>query len=426
MTFLRGVSERFWDYVSPRKTQQKRDKPFKVPAVPIRNVLQKQQAAIPPKKLVAKPLERRVSTPESRDMSPESRVHNWDVPAPGPSSDTDIDHAQLPPSPPTSAKEFEEYDLEGDTLVGDASPNRKDSTTTKTGSSGDQMNANGDTTVVDDGSYLGIKIDVEEERRRREQQGRELLAAGWSEDGVFLFQKLGMRGFEPILPFEWLDDLETLPADLFTAREDKVFLRPVDPTWSASYLAQQALSKLFDLGGRIRDSIKTEAVQRKPHVHTKRAIKKYTKWAMRDGKVEHLWKQLPLFKTVVWDAKVHANIGEREMINKLLKLYDQWYVALGIDEAEERGDKDIPEVPTLYGVTASHGVLAFVSLQLPMEEKEMPKLRLIALFNFQKEGFDVWHSLAIAIFVTHCRNRMIELREHLPAPDIPSSSDPDA
>ena len=28
------LTDRFWNYVSPRKTQQRRDKPFKVPAIP--------------------------------------------------------------------------------------------------------------------------------------------------------------------------------------------------------------------------------------------------------------------------------------------------------------------------------------------------------------------------------------------------------
>ncbi|KAF2829436.1 hypothetical protein CC86DRAFT_454047 [Ophiobolus disseminans] len=431
MTFLRGVSDRFWDYVSPRKTQHRREKDFKIPAIPVRHAQKKQQLGIPPKKQiakpsnqhVAKPLDGRVATPESSDMSPDSRVNNWSVRTPSLTSDDDMDHTLLPPSPPASAKQTDDYDLEGDTLV--ESPTAQASTTTKTGSSAKEVDANGDTMVVDDGNFTGLKIDVDEERKRRDQQGRELRAAGWSEDAVFLFQKLGMRGFEPLLAIDWLEDLETLPADLFTARNDKVFLRPVHPSHSAPYRAQQALSELFDLGGRVRDAHKVKAVQRKPHFHIKRAVQKYATWAMRDGAVDHLWLRLPLFKTITWNVDVHSSMGEREMINQLSALHNQWHEALQIRDAEDRGDVIIPEVPTLYGVTASHTVMAFVSFAPPTEEQKKPQLRLIAMFDFGLEGYDVWHSLAIAIIITHCRNRMMQLKECLPVPELLSEEDPD-
>jgi hypothetical protein len=134
--------------------------------------------------------------------------------------DMDMDQTLLPPSPPASTKQVD--DLEGDTLIG--SPGVEESE--KTGSSADEWNANEDTIAVDDGNYLGQSIDVDKERKRRDRQGRQLRDAGWSEDSVFLFQKLGMRGFEPLLPIDWLEDLETLPEDLFTSRLDKAFLKP--------------------------------------------------------------------------------------------------------------------------------------------------------------------------------------------------------
>jgi hypothetical protein len=201
-----------WNYVSPRKTQQRREKPFKVPAIPVRTTA----------------LQRRASKPDTRDMSPKSRVKVWTVYTPSPQSsdpDVDMDQTLLPPSPPSSTKQGD--DLEGDTLVG--SPNAQVSV--KTGSSADEWNANEDTIAVDDGNYMGVTIDVDEEKKRRDRQGQELRDVGWSEDAVFLFQKLGLRGFEPILPIEWLDDLETLPEDLFTARPDKAFLRPAHGSW---------------------------------------------------------------------------------------------------------------------------------------------------------------------------------------------------
>jgi hypothetical protein len=162
-------------------------------------------------------------------MSPVSRVKIWTVRTPSPQSDfdgdMDMDRTLLPPSPPASTKQMD--DLEGDTMV--ASPGAE--SPSKTDASEDEIDANQDTIVVEDGNYMGQSIDVDKERKRREKQGRQLRDAGWSEDAVFLFQKLGMRGLEPLLPIEWFDDLETLPEDLFTARVDKAFLSPALGSW---------------------------------------------------------------------------------------------------------------------------------------------------------------------------------------------------
>lgn len=189
--------------------------------------------------------------------------------------------------------------------------------------------------------------------------------------------------------------------------------------------AQQALSSLFDLGGRARDAKLTKASKRTPAYHIKRAVEKYSAWAMKDGQVDHIWHELPLFKIVTWAKDVHSSVGEREMLDKLGDLHDRWYEALQVQQAEDRLDSVVPEVPTLYGVTASHTVMAFVSYAPSSDEKEKPQLRLIAMFDFGKEGYDVWNSLAVAIFVTHCRNRMMQLKECLPEPELFTDEDPD-
>lgn len=86
----------------------------------------------------------------------------------------------------------------------------------------------------------------------------------------------------------------------------------------------------------------------------------------------------------------------------------------------------LEELPTLYGVIASHTVMAFVSYVLPTSSSPKGSLRTVAIFDFGgDEGFDVWNSFAIAIFVIHCRNRMQELKEFLPEPVIGHHHDPD-
>jgi hypothetical protein len=119
------------------------------------------------------------------------------------------------------SEDFEEDTLlpESPIIPGDGNP----------GSSADEWDANEETMVVDEGTFMAQskKLTQEKERERRDQQGCELRGAGWSEDAVFLFQKLGMRGFEPILPIAWIHDLDSLPEDLFTANIDKAFIKPV-------------------------------------------------------------------------------------------------------------------------------------------------------------------------------------------------------
>jgi hypothetical protein len=207
MAFLRGVSDRIWSYMSPRKTQQRRDKPyaFKKPAVPTRTTDAHQETI----------------KPAMTGKGSKALVKTWDAQTPNPQCD--IDATLLPPSPPASAMLSD--DLEGDTLVplSPLAPGKK-----LERSSEDEWDANEETMVVDDGTYMDQQknINAEEERRRRDQQGCELRDSGWSEDAVFLFQKLGLRGFEPLLPIGWINDFETLPEDLFTEKLDKAFIKP--------------------------------------------------------------------------------------------------------------------------------------------------------------------------------------------------------
>lgn len=217
MTILHEYATKVWSYISPRKTQHAREKPFqfKVPAVPAKPNFKKQQ----------KPQPREILSPPDRDMSPESRMNIWHTRTPSPGSDVDI--TLVPMSPPDSViRSPEGHDgFEGDTLF-NTSPISP--TFHKDGDSDLEVDANDDTMVVDDGIYLETHkgISVNERLFKQQQQGLALRESGWPEDAIFLFQKINMRGYEPIMPIEWLDDLPSLPADLFTERMDKPFIKP--------------------------------------------------------------------------------------------------------------------------------------------------------------------------------------------------------
>lgn len=220
MTILHEYATKVWAYISPRKTQQARDKPFqfKVPAIPVKPSFKKHQSM--------HSQHRQHLGPPDRDLSPETRVNIWHTRSPSPSSDVDI--TLVPMSPPDSVMRSPEgHDgFEGDTLF-NTSP------ISPTFDKGEdledlEVDANDDTIAVDDGGYLethkGISFD--ERLLKQQRQRQELQGAGWPEDAIFLFQKINTRGYEPIMPIEWVDDLPSLPADLFTEVPDKPFIKP--------------------------------------------------------------------------------------------------------------------------------------------------------------------------------------------------------
>lgn len=143
------------------------------------------------------------------------KVERWDTKTPVSAT---VDDALLPPSPPSSLNRYTDFD--GDTLVHESVEDLPEEEEY-------EWDANEETFLVDDGQYMELhkSVNHEKEQLRQENQGRELREAGWSEDAVFMFQKLNMRGFEPLLPDGWVNDFETLPVDLFTANENKAFIK---------------------------------------------------------------------------------------------------------------------------------------------------------------------------------------------------------
>ena len=163
-------------------------------------------------------------------MTPSSNIHPWTPKTPA--SAASIDNTLLPPSPPTSLHPYQDddyYDSDGDILIQDSVERLPED------HGADAWDANQNTTVVDDGQYMDMYRPVNRPKDQlrdqlRDQlsqqiQSRELRLAGWPEDAVFLFQKLDMRGSEPILPHDWSVDFPSLPPFVFTRSEAKQFVR---------------------------------------------------------------------------------------------------------------------------------------------------------------------------------------------------------
>ncbi|OCK78767.1 hypothetical protein K432DRAFT_427031 [Lepidopterella palustris CBS 459.81] len=400
MAFLRNISERFWSYVSPRKTQQRRNKPFKVPPTP-RNPLQNLNP---------------------RSMSPTTRVGTWKLDPTTPSAGAGADERPLTPT----SLERPYTDFEGDTLIDELIEELSDE---------EAFDANEETIVVDEDKYEAKAFDPENERLRREEQGKELRAAGWSEDAIFIFQKLGMRGFEPLMPDTWAMDFVMMPTVLFTKNLSKAFIKPA---YGNDFRGAKALRQLLELGARVRDSIISKAPRRTPEEVIRRGISAYIKWATTDGKVDASWN-IPILAIESASKTTHISIIEENMKRKLGNLGAQFRDAFRVRPSVERheGKEDeyhseheltdwgefSHELPTLYGIVLSHTVMGMVSYDILAET---PSLRTVAMFDFGKDGYDVWNSLAVAILVVHCRNRMMELKGALSELSSTAESDPDA
>ncbi|KAF2658745.1 hypothetical protein K491DRAFT_755847 [Lophiostoma macrostomum CBS 122681] len=422
MAFLRNMTDRFWSYVSPRKTQQRREKDFKfaVPSLP-RHTMKRSGSG-------KSELRSEVSEGSVRGMTPETIVRRWALQTPSQDGSEYVDGAQLPPSPPASL-ERPYTDFEGETLIDGLAEGMN--TFSEEG-----WDANEETILVDEARYMDEhhehkELEAEIERARRDAQGQELRVAGWTEDAIFLFQKLGLRGFEPLFPYSWIDDFPVLPTNLFTRKLELAFIKP-ELDSESDFHAQKALTELFELGGRTRDAVLHNAPIRTAEHHIRQAVLKYNKWALRDAGLDDIWRNLSLFETVSCHKEVSPEVMQARMLRKLNKLADLWRDALRKREMENnqstkhgksRADEPTPEVPTLYGVFTSHTLLAFTSYDTHAVK---PVLRSVAIFDFGQEGYDVWNSLAVAIFIIHCRNRLLDLQDFLPTPSQTSGdSDPD-
>jgi hypothetical protein len=67
-------------------------------------------------------------------------------------------------------------------------------------------------------------LDRQTELARRQETIDRKREGNWHEDEIMLFQKLSMRGFEPLLPSHWNYDFRTCPATIFSRNENETFI----------------------------------------------------------------------------------------------------------------------------------------------------------------------------------------------------------
>ncbi|KAF2754357.1 hypothetical protein EJ05DRAFT_479355 [Pseudovirgaria hyperparasitica] len=399
MPLFESITDRFWNYVSPRKTQERRDKPFKTPALPPVTVQHRKTGAS--------------STKSGRmSMSPRSRVQSWKM-ATG-EFVRPADHRAPFATPSiggaTPPHDSIDMDLEGVTLMDDIEEeDLKDYSA--------QYDAN-DETMVDEEYNLKEEVvfDLEEERRKWAVKAEEMHGEGWSKDAVDIYIRIGMRGHEPLLPASWAFDFRTLPSTMFSTDPSEAFIKSVQ---ESDFRGIKATSDLLFLGRNVRDARYYPDPSRTSHTVAKRALKAYYKWATEDASVTGP-SDIPTLVIEAGGVNVPAAVMQHNMTRRLHKLANRYRDALRVHPSTEPEDSEMSAnppseaeytapLPTLYGIIASHTVLAFVCYEPSDDEAG---LRMIGVFDFGEPHTDVWNSLAVAQFIVQARNSMMAMQPY--------------
>jgi len=391
MSLFSRFRESLWGFVSPRKTQQRREKPFKAP---------------PPSSKIAR-LHKREGSPVVPTV--DHKLARYDSPIDTQSEPlTDLD----PISPTISGKRAlsDVGELEGDTLIHGEEELEEDNEATLIDLTGEEI-SNPKIIKHEDNEYKDYEKDIDDPSYQLEgyrRKGDKLLALHLSQEAVDVFIKIGMRGFEPLMPLTWDPDFDSFPTNLFSRHDDRTYIKAVG---NNEFRAMKALRDLVNLGARARDVLISPVARRTPEQVLRQGIQRYIKWSLEDAGL-NITKgpDIPNLVVESGDKNVKGAVLEAGIMDQLSRLETRWDDALLIDIVDEKDrlvdNEYLCDPPTMYGIVLTHTVMAFVAL-VPGQEG----LKQIATLDYGDARYDVWNALAAAIYIIHCRNRLMELRE---------------
>lgn len=121
---------------------------------------------------------------------------------------------------------MDNFDLEGATVIGETTPAKSplfNRTLLNENSPASFLALEGKTTLIDDDNSTLSEDEISD--RKEVQTNIEDLYRGWTEDEVWLFEKLDWRGYEPLLPKNWAGDFLTMYDLLFTSDDSVAFIK---------------------------------------------------------------------------------------------------------------------------------------------------------------------------------------------------------
>ena len=171
--------------------------------------------------------------------------------------------------------------------------------------------------------------------------------------------------------------------------------------------AIKALRGLIKLSGHVRDRVRRSL---SPEETLQREIESYFRWSMRDAglsKTDHI--PAIAIATAVRKESVAGVVGR---ITDQLHHMGNRYRSLWLDRERSTETDELQyyvhDLPTLYGVVIKYSVVSLVTYDVA---KPGQAVRCLGTYNFQKEGQDIWHALAVSIIFIRARDYLMELKK---------------
>lgn len=148
------------------------------------------------------------------------------------------------------------------------------------------------------------------------------------------------------------------------------------------------------------------------------------KWAHTDGDVNGP-SDVPVLHFEIGSVKTSPAEMQENMLARFEATAEYFREVLSTNPVDEEEEHDretdgarqsieppseqeyVTELPTLYGVIASHTIVALVAYNMSAAE---PAVQIIAVLDYGDVRYDVWNSLAVAMLCVHCRNQMALLK----------------
>jgi hypothetical protein len=244
----------------------------------------------------------------------------------------------------------------------------------------------------------------------------------WAEAERDLFFRLALRGFEPLLPENWMLDFPTYPLSLYSSPSSPPPL--LSSLSNNDFRATHALQDLNSIGSRIRDrALRPTPLRPEPIIST--SVTAYIDWALLDASMHPSQRPgaLPvhIISTLSKSQSTHAAITS--ITAQLHDLAAAHRTRRNIAPSVERDTTpasdsthvlDDDSLPILTGLLICSSLVVVVTMNahaVPSAEDEESGLRFIATFDFSEGGMDVWNALAVAIVGMHVRKMMVRQYE---------------
>jgi len=263
----------------------------------------------------------------------------------------------------------------------------------------------------------------------------------WSEAEQELFFRLAKRGFQPLLPQNWMLDFDTLPLSIF-ADEQSIEPPLIQNMRDNHFRATHALRRLLEAGHDVRDRTHVSPGVRRERI-LQRIVKRYLHWALTDvGLRPNSFSNFLPTHVLVTHRKGRSTFQTlEEMATKLHNLADRHRKATNVHPTIESHEsqlnafnlvdvvQDTSEIPTLFGLVFISSVLAIMTLSPAIPEKSATNspgpqpisplltndsLRTIIDLDFSQKDQDVWNSLGVAIVAMQIRDEALKAN----APDM--------